>query len=90
MGFVIFVLVLFALLTVIFLSVSAYSRSVRRERLEEEWAEENPGADLAEREAYVEAGMERYFSGFRRRLIVLIYVVPVVAIGIILWLTNTN
>ncbi|MGZ9811008.1 hypothetical protein ACXN5S_11140 [Pseudoroseicyclus sp. H15] len=90
MGFVIFVLVFFALLTVIFLSVSAYSRSVRREKLENRWAEENPGADLDDRDAYVEAGMEKYFAGFRRRLILLIYIVPMLAVAVILWLTNTN
>ncbi|WP_373354581.1 hypothetical protein [Pseudoroseicyclus sp. CXY001] len=90
MAFIKLAIVGFLVLTVIFLSVSAYSRSVRRERLEKRWAEENPGADLAERDAYVEAGMEKYFSGFRRRLIVLVYVVPVVVVGLIVWLTNTN
>ena len=72
MGFVWFTALWFAVLTVIFLAVSAYSRSVRRERLEKAWAEDNPGGDLAAREAYVEAGMEKYLSGFRRRLILLL------------------
>jgi len=48
----------FLALSVVYLAVSFYSRSVRREKLENWWAEENPGdADSPERDAYIEQGM---------------------------------
>jgi thiamine pyrophosphokinase len=81
MGFVRLIVVGFLILTLIFVCVSLYSRSVRRERLEKEW-DANPtvGADEAARSAY--------FSGFRRRLVLLIYVVPTIVIGAIIYIMN--
>jgi Ca2+/Na+ antiporter len=89
MGFVRLVVMGFVVLTVIFICVSLYSRSVRRERLEKEW-DANPaeGADGTARTAYIEAGMVEYLSGYRRRLVLLIYVVPTIVVGIIIYVTN--
>lgn len=72
-------------LTVIYVLVSLYSASVRRERLEKQW--EREGA-IGDRDAYVEAGMERYRRAFRRQLIVLVYVIPVVTVAILVYLLN--
>jgi hypothetical protein len=81
----------FLFLSVIYLSVSVYSRSVRRERLEKRWDAENPdGGDLPARTTYIETGMAKYESGFRKRLIVLIYIIPTVAVAVILYLNNAN
>lgn len=89
MGFVRLLVVGFVVLTVIFVCVSLYSRSVRRERLEKEWDANPPeGADAGTRSAYVEQGMVEYFSGFRRRLVLLVYVAPAVAVAIIVYITN--
>lgn len=89
MGFVRLVVVGFVILTVIFVCVSFYSRSVRRERLEKEWdANPSEGAGAEARSAYVKQGMTEYFSGFRRRLVLLVYVVPTVVVGVIFYLTN--
>ena len=89
MGFIRLVVIGFVVLTVVFVCVSLYSRSVRRERLENEWDANPPdGADVSARSAYVEQGMVEYFSGFRRRLVLLVYVVPTVVVGIIFYLTN--
>lgn len=74
-------------LTVVFLSVSAYSRSVRRERLEVRW-DADPQGDAAAREAFIAAGMRDYESGLRRRLIWLVYVIPTVAVVVIVYITN--
>ena len=91
MGFVRLVVGGFILLSVIFFCVSLYSRSVRRERLEKEWDADPPdGADSAARSAYVEKGMVEYFSGFRRRLVLLVYVVPTIIIAAILFIINDN
>ncbi len=89
MGFIRLIVAGFLVLTLIFVCVSLYSRSVRRERLEKEWDANRPeGADDARRSAYVESGMAEYFSGFRRRLVLLVYVVPAVAVAIIIYITN--
>ena len=89
MGFVRLVVVGFVILTIIFVCVSLYSRSVRRERLEKDWDANPPeGADAVARSAYMKAGMTEYFSGLRRRLVLLVYVVPTVVVGVIFYLTN--
>jgi hypothetical protein len=91
MGLVKLVVFGFLALSVIYLSVSVYSRSVRREKLEKSWDADPPeGADAAARDAYIEKGMIEYQSGFRRKLIVLVYVIPTIAISAILYLTNAN
>jgi hypothetical protein len=91
MGFVRLVIISFVILTVIFLCVSLYSRSVRRERLERQWDANPPeGSSVADRKAYVTKGMNEYFNGFRRRLVLLIYVVPTVIIAAILYVMNDN
>lgn len=79
----------FIALTIVYLLVSVYSRSVRRERLEDEWAEDHPGdTSSTEREAFIEAGMREYQSGIRPKLILLVYVVPALAGLLLLYLVN--
>jgi len=73
--------------TVIYVTLSLWSRAVRRDKLEQEWDEEVRSGD---REAYVRAGLERYDDSVRRKLILGVYVVPLVLIGSILYLTNYN
>ena len=81
----------FIFLSVIYLSISVYSRSVRREKLEKRWDANPPeGADAAARDAYIADGMAEYHSGLRRRLIALVYVVPTLVIAVILYITNAN
>lgn len=70
------------LLTVVYLLVSIYSRSVRREKLEKRWDSDpaREGAARDERDAYIEAGMVAYRSSLRRRLIVLVYIIPMAVV----------
>ncbi len=78
-------------LTAIYWLVSVYSRSVRRERLENDWAEDHPDdMESAERDAHIEDGMLEYQSGLRRKLILLVYIVPVVLVIAALIITNAN
>lgn len=74
-------------LTILYFLISIYSKSVRRERLENDWAEDHPeGGDEVAREAYIERGMADYEASFRPKLILLVYVIPaifVVAIHIL-------
>ena len=91
MGLIRLVVVGFVVLTVIYFCISLYSRSVRREKLEDGWAEEHPdGGDPEARSAYIENGMRAYESGLRRKLIALVYVIPVIVVVAILWFTNAN
>lgn len=72
-------------LTVVYVLVSLYSASIRREKLEDRWeAEGRPG----DRDAYVERGMRAYRKSFRRKLIVLVYVIPIIAVSVLVYLLN--
>lgn len=91
MAFVRLVVGGFVVLTVIYVCVALYSRSVRRERLEGEWDANPPaGADMEARRTYVEQGMLTYYSSFRRRLVLLVYVVPAIIVTVILFVVNAN
>lgn len=91
MGFIKLVIFGFVGLTVIYFSVSLYSRSVRKERLENSFDEENPdGGAPGARDAFVVAGIEAYDSSIRPKLIGLVYVVPTVVIGTIIYVINAN
>lgn len=72
----------FVLLTVVYVIVSIYSRSVRREKLEKAWDSdpEKLGAESSERDAYIRAGMEAYRNSLRRKLIVLVYIIPMAVV----------
>jgi len=89
MRFVRLVIFGFIALSIVYVLVSLYSRSVRREKLEEEWAERYPdGGDAAAREAFLDEGMAAYHSSLRKRLILLIYILPPMVVGIIMYLVN--
>ena len=81
----------YAALTVVYFSLSVYFRSVHRENLEKRWDRETAeGESLGSRETYVDEGMIDYRNGFGRRLILLVYIVPTIAVPVILYLTNAN
>ena len=75
----------FVVLTVIYFAVSLYSRSVRREKLEREWQEQGRPGD---KDAYIQAGMTDYEHSLRRKLILLVYVIPPVTVAVIIYVTN--
>lgn len=75
----------FIVLTVIYVALSLHSRSVRRGKLERQWAEEGREGD---QEAFVEAGLAEYDGSVRRKLILGVYVIPVLVVGVIIYLTN--
>ncbi len=84
-GFIRLVIMLFVVLTVIYVSLSFYSRSVRKSKLRKKWYE---GKQLVDRDTFVQRGLERYDGSIRRKLIMGVYVVPVVVIAVIIYLTN--
>ncbi len=91
MAFVRLIVFWFIAMTVVYVCVSLYSRSVRRERLENAYDEEHPeGGDAAIRTAFVEKGMEDYNKSIRPKLIALVYVVPFFVMSAIVYVINTN
>lgn len=79
----------FLILCVVYLCISLYSRSVRREKLEDEWDEnppENATPDM--RAAFIADGMAVYESGLRKKLILLVFVIPPLIIATIIYIIN--
>lgn len=72
-------------LSVIFVLVSIYSQSVRREKLEKEF---DAGGVEGDRDAYINDGMKAYQHGLRRKLIWLVYVIPTVAFAALFYFLN--
>lgn len=75
----------FIVLTVIYVCLSLYSRSVRKGKLATWWEEEGKPGD---REAYIEAGLKDYEGSLRRKLIWGVYIVPVTGVALIIYFTN--
>lgn len=75
----------FVVLTVIYVSLSLYSRGVRRDKLRREWDEEIGTGDRA---AFVREGLKDYDQSLRRKLILGVYVVPAIVIGTIIYVIN--
>jgi hypothetical protein len=91
MGLIKLLVVGFVLLTVVYWTVWLYSRSVRREKLENAWAADNPeGGDETARETYIEEGMKDYHASIRPKLILLVYIIPAALVVAVLILTNWN
>ena len=78
-------------LTVIYFSVSLFVRSVCKERLEKAFDKAHPdGGAPGARAAYIAEGLKNYDNSVGRKLIGLIYVVPTVAVGTIIYVINAN
>lgn len=80
-----FLLPLLAVLTVIYVAVSIYSRLRRRAKLAAHWDRKGLKGD---RDAFIRRGMERYDRSVRRKLILGVYIVPLTVIAIIVYVTN--
>ncbi|NCO85357.1 MAG: hypothetical protein GW886_01850 [Rhodobacterales bacterium] len=76
---------LMIVLTVVYVSLSLYSRAQRRAKLEREWDEEGLEGD---KRAFVKAGLVEYDSSLRRKLILGVYIVPLGLIGFIVYALN--
>lgn len=78
-------LMLLAVLTVIYVGLSIYSRRVRRGKLAAHWDKKGLTGD---REAFIQRGLKAYDASFRRKLILGVYVVPLVTIAVLVYMTN--
>ncbi|ABA77906.1 hypothetical protein GQF56_13335 [Rhodobacter sphaeroides] len=85
LGFLKLALVGFVLLTILYVLIRIYARSLRREALENEYDE---GHGDGPREAYIEAGMRDYEHSLRKKLILLVYIVPAIIFAAVFWTLN--
>jgi len=75
----------FLALAVIFILVTIYSRSVQREKLEDEWDNDIKTGD---RDAYIENGLREYEGGLRKKLIWLVFIIPTLVVAGLIYVTN--
>lgn len=73
------------LMTVVYVCLSWYSRSVRREKLERQFDE---GGIEGDRQAYIEKGLAEYESSLRAKLIWGVYIIPFALIALMVYLNN--
>lgn len=78
--------VLLIVLSVIYVALSIYSRSVRRRKLAARW--DSKEVLTVDRETFIERGLRKYDASFRRKLILGVYVVPLTLIALIIYVTN--
>lgn len=71
--------------TIFYVSISLYSRARRKEKLIEQWR-----ADLrvGDRDGWLREEMDKYDTSLRRRLILLVYIVPFAFIGLMVYFQN--
>ncbi len=79
--------ILLGVLSVIYLVASVHGARLRRARLLREWAELGE-TDPTARAAFVAEGMREWRHGFRHRMLLAIYVVPILLIALIVYLSN--
>lgn len=75
----------FIVMLVVYFVLSAWSRSVRRGKLAEEWDEEVREGD---RDAFIEQGLAEYDTSLRRKLIFGVFVVPYLVIAVLVYVVN--
>jgi len=74
MGFIRLAVFGLLFLAIVYVLIAIYSRSIRREKLEDEWDEDIKEGD---RDAFVENGLKDYEGSLRKKLILLVFIVPI-------------
>ena len=77
--------ILLIVLTVIYGAFSLYSREMRRAKLKKRWRDKGLTGD---RDAFIQRGLRKYDRSFRRKLILLVYVIPLGAIALLVYTMN--
>jgi hypothetical protein len=75
----------FIALSILYLLIALYARSVEKERLEKEF---DAGGIDGTREAFVEAGLASYKGSLRRKLLWGVYIVPMTVIAVLIYVLN--
>lgn len=85
LGFLKFFLIGLVGLTVLYGLLSVYVRSLTRERLEKEW--EEMGSNGV-RDDYVEQGMKDYAQSIRPKLLLGVYILPLITFCVVFYMMN--
>ncbi|KGJ15416.1 hypothetical protein HGN31_12170 [Paracoccus sanguinis] len=82
--------ILIAIEALFYVLISLYLRSLQRERLEETWDERHPdrAGDSPERRVFVRRSMVGFERTLRARLVALVFVLPTVALMVIIYFVN--
>ena len=79
------IFMLLIVLTVIYIVLSLWSRSTRRRKLNDYWDRKGLTGD---REAFVKRGLNQYDNSIRRKLLLGVYIVPLVVIATLVFVMN--
>lgn len=85
MGAIRLLIIVFVVLTIVYVCLSFYSRSERRKKLEERYHHEGMPGD---KETFIRTGLEEYDGSIRRKLILGVYVIPLIGIAVLIYVTN--
>lgn len=77
----------FLILTVVYVAISVWSRLGRRRELARIWEEEGRVGDFG---AYMRDGMAEYDRSLRRKLIWLVYVIPMAVVATLIYVMNVT
>lgn len=79
------IIMLLIVLSVIYVVLSAWSRRVRRGKLETYWDEKSLTGD---RDDFIKRGLRQYDNSIRRKLILGVYIVPLITIAALVYIMN--
>jgi hypothetical protein len=72
-------------LSVLYLLIALYARSVEKERLEKEF---DAGGIDGDRDAFIADGMARYRGSLRRKLLWGVYILPMTVMAVLIYVLN--
>ncbi len=79
------IVIIFLLLSAVFAVMSFLSRLKQRDRLNADFERSDK---LLDKEEYIAKGLQKYNRSYRPKLIFSVYLVPLVVIGILLYLAS--
>lgn len=72
-------------LSVLYVTLSIYLRSLERERLEKEW---DTGGVAGDRDSHIQRGLAVHRHGLRVKLLWLVYIIPIAVVTALVWILN--
>jgi hypothetical protein len=85
LGFLKFFVLGFVGLTILYGLLSIYIRSLTREGLEKDWEDEG---SIGLRDDYVQRGLDDYARSLRPKLLLGVYILPMITFCVIFYMTN--
>ncbi|MEX0285794.1 MAG: hypothetical protein AB3N23_14395 [Paracoccaceae bacterium] len=79
------IFILLIVLSVVYIVLSFWSRNKRRQKLIAWWDEKGHKGD---RDAFVQRGLRQYDKSFRRKLLLGVYIIPILVIAVMIYVMN--